>query len=81
MIAELALLTLKLPQTSHMFVFKVDTETDDAEETDGETGTGIEMEEEDTDCRITALKASYDDFCHRTYNLNFHLSDVSAREN
>lgn len=80
MIAELALLPLKLPQTSHvLFVFKVDTETDDAEETDGETGTGIEMEEEDTDCRITALKASYDDFCHRTYNLNFHLIDLSAR--
>lgn len=50
----------------------MDTETDDAEETDGETGAGIEMEE-DTDCRITALKASYDDFCHRTYNLNCYL--------
>lgn len=40
----------------------MDTETDDGE-TDGETTAGTE-DDEDTDCRITALKASYEDVCH-----------------
>ncbi|KAG8338145.1 hypothetical protein J6590_005686 [Homalodisca vitripennis] len=39
---------------------EVDTETDDAE-TDSEATLG--NEEEDTNCRITALKASYENVC------------------